>query len=417
MALAVIGLNHNSAPLEVREKLAFTAELMPRALTEIMAVPGVNEAAIVSTCNRTELVCDLDPTEQTAAIRWLSEFHGISETELDAYLFRHEEAESIRHVLRVAAGLDSMVLGETQILGQIKDAYRAALEHGSIGRVLNKLFQHAFFVAKKVRTDTAIGSSPVSVAFAAVRLAQQIHGQLDGKTALMIGAGDTIELAAVHLRDSGLKRIIIANRSLERAQQLASQVHGFPILLDDMNAHLEEADIVVSATASRLPILGKGAVERALKARKRRPMFMVDLAVPRDIEPEIASLDDVYLYCVDDLHSIVQDNMKSRELAARQADEIVVVQTHHFIEWLRSHDAAATIRSLRSAVAGYREEALANARRQLAAGVAPDKVRQEVTHKLCNRLLHEPTVHLREAGAAGRLEVLDTTRELFRLPD
>ena len=415
MALAVVGINHNSAPVGVRERFAFTADLVPSALAGIMSVPGVNEAAIVSTCNRTELVCELDAGDATAAVRWLADFHGISEAELGSYLFQHDERDSIRHVLRVAAGLDSMVLGETQILGQVKDAYRAALEQGSVGRVLNKLFQHAFFVAKKVRTDTAIGSSPVSVAFAGVRLAQQIHGRLDGRTALLIGAGDTIELAAVHLRDSGLDRIIIANRTLERAQALAAQVQGFPILLDDLGAHLHEADVVMSATASRLPILGKGAVERALKARKRKPVFMVDLAVPRDIEPEIGTLDDVYLYSIDDLQNIVSDGRRSREIAARQADEIVVVQTHRFLEWLRSHDAASTITEVRSQMDACREQAINEARRQLAAGVPAEQVLEQATRRLLNRALHEPTVRLREAGAAGRMEMLETARELFGL--
>jgi len=417
MALAVVGLNHNSAPVQIRERLAFTADVVDRALAEVMTVPGVNEAAILSTCNRTELVCDLDEADATAAIRWLADFHGISQAELDEYLFSHDEAESIRHVLRVAAGLDSMLLGETQILGQLKDAYQVARDQGSVGRVLNKLFQHAFFVAKKVRTDTAISASPVSVAFAAVRLAQQIHGDLAGRTALLIGAGDTIELAAVHLRDNGLRRLIIANRSPERAQGLAGKVQGYPIPLDEINSHLEEADIVVSATGSRLPILGKGAVERALRARKRRPVFMVDLAVPRDIEPEIGSLSDVYLYAVDDLRAIVQENMRSRELAARQADEIVIVQTHHFLDWLRSYDATAAIRGLRDQAATQRERALAEARRQLAAGADPVAVLEQTTHKLCNRLLHEPTVRLREAGVDERTEVLQAARELFGLSD
>lgn len=417
MALAVLGVNHHTAPVSVRERLALNAADLPRAVRALRALGGVNEAAILSTCNRTELYCDLERAGDAAPARWLTCFHGLDHREYAPYLFRHPEPEAVRHVLRVAAGLDSVVLGEPQILGQLKDAYRTAVDSGTVGKVLNRLFQYSFFVAKKIRTDTSIGSSPVSVAFAAVRLAEQIHGTLDDRTALLIGAGDTIELAANHLHEKGLARLLVANRSLERARTLATPHGGFAITLSDIPRHLVEADIVISATGSRLPILGKGAVERTLKARKHRPIFMVDIAVPRDIEAEIGELQDVYLYTVDDMKGIIHDNQRSRELAARQADEIVVTRTQHFMHWLRSNDAADTIRAVRGRSQRVRAAVLESARRRLQAGEDPEQVLAITTNKLVNKLLHEPSVVLREAGAEGRTELIEAVRELFDIPD
>lgn len=415
MALAVIGINYRTAPVEVRERLAFGPADLPGALAQVRELPGVNEAAILSTCNRTEIYCDLDPPDNGEPVRWLGGYHGLAQRELAPYLFRHPEPETVRHLMRVAAGLDSMVLGEPQILGQIKDAYRQAVASGTAGKLLNRLFQHSFAVAKQIRTDTAIGSSPVSVAFAAVRLAQQIHGDLGQRTALLIGAGDTIELAAVHLHEQGLGRLIVANRSLERARQLAAPLGGYAVALTELAQHLAEADIVISATASRLPILGKGAVETALKKRRHRPMFLVDVAVPRDMEPEIAALEDAYLYTVDDLDGIIQDNLRSRQLAALQADEIVATQVHHFLDWLRANDAVQTVTALRRHSEQVRDRVLETARRQLANGADADEVLRAATRKLVNRLLHEPSVRLREAGSEGRLELLDAVAELFDL--
>jgi glutamyl-tRNA reductase len=417
MTLAVIGINHRTAPLEIREKLALGAGDLPNALRALCGLGGVREAAILSTCNRTEMYCDLGAAAATPPDRWLIEYHGLPYENFAGYFFSHPEADSVQHVMRVAAGLDSMVLGEPQILGQLKRAYRAAVESGTVGKLLNRLFQHSFFVAKKIRTDTAIGSSPVSVAFAAVRLAQQIHGSLRDKTALLIGAGDTIELAANHLYRNQLGRLIVANRSLDRAQLIASRYAGFAIPLADTTSHLAEADIVISATGSRHPILGKGAVERALRARKHRPMFMADIAVPRDIEPEIGELDDVYLYAVDDLQGIIDDNLRTRRFAAVQADEIIVTQSKHFIDWLRSNDAAATIRAMRGRTEALRRMVLDSARRRLRRGEDPEEVLALTTHKLVNRLLHDPSVSLREAGAEGRTEMIEAFRELFNLDD
>ncbi|MCC7410660.1 MAG: glutamyl-tRNA reductase [Gammaproteobacteria bacterium] len=413
MSLAVIGVNYRTAPVAVRERLAFVDADLPRAVAEIRSLPGVNEAALLSTCNRTEIYCDLESADNSEPVRWLTDYHGLCDRDVAPYLFRHTEPEAVRHLLRVAAGLDSMVLGEPQILGQIKAAYRAAVAAGGAGKTLNRLFQHSFAVAKRIRTDTAIGSSPVSVAFAAVRLAQQIHGELRDCTALVIGAGDTIELVTVHLHQNGLGRLIVANRSIERAQQLAGRFAGYAITLADLHLHLAEADVVISATASRLPILGKGAIETALRQRRHRPMFLVDIAVPRDMEPEIGELDDVYLYTVDDLDSIIDENVRSRQVAALQADEIVATQTHHFLEWLRANDAVETVTRMRRRTESVRDAILASARRQLGNGADPDEVLTMATNKLVNKLLHEPTVRLREAGAEGRTEIIDAAIELF----
>jgi glutamyl-tRNA reductase len=296
MQLAICGINHQTAPVHIRENIAFNDDVLAAALESLRQQTHVVEAVIVSTCNRTEIYCHLDEQNDTAIAEWLHTFQHQTANTLNEFLYYHTGEDAIRHLLRVACGLDSMVLGEPQILGQIKSAYSNALNANTIDKCLGRLFQHSFTVAKQVRTDTAIGSSPVSVAFAAVSLAKQIFSDLSQSTALLIGAGETIELTARHLRDNNIGRIIIANRTIERAHTLAEQVNGYAISLSEMPGHLAEADIVISSTASQLPILGKGVVESALKTRKRRPIFMVDIAVPRDIEAEVGDLEDIYLY-------------------------------------------------------------------------------------------------------------------------
>ncbi len=323
----------------------------------------------------------------------------------------------MRHILRVASGLDSMILGEPQILGQMKCAYQCAAEAGCVDSLLSRLFQHAFSVAKQVRTDTAIGASPVSVAFAAVSLARQIFGDLAQQTALLIGAGETVELAARHLHEHGLGRMIVANRTVEHAHTLASLFNGYGIGLEEIPAHLAEADIVISSTASSTPILTLPAVKQALKARKHRPIFMVDIAVPRDIEPRIGELDDIFLYTVDNLQEVIQENLKSRQAAARQAEEMIDVQVNHFIAWQRSRDAVPTIRQLREQAESQRDEVLQKARQQLASGKDPVQVMEYLAHTLTNKLIHQPSTHLRQAGSDGRTDLLEAARELLNLPE
>lgn len=417
MPLVAIGLNHRTAPLPVRERVAFPPDRLPTILRDLAAYTHVSEAAILSTCNRTELVCCLDQPDGRVIIEWFREYHKLPPGEIEPYLYTHPDQGAVKHLLRVASGLDSMILGEPQILGQIKDAYLAAREAGTVGKLLNKLFEHTFSVAKQIRTDTAIGASPVSVAFAAVSLAKQIFSSLEGHTALMIGAGDTIELAARHLRENGIQRLIIANRTLARAENLVRAVDGLAITLAEIPTYLAEADIVISSTASQLPILGKGAVERAIKARRHRPMLMVDIAVPRDIEPEVGALNDVYLYTVDDLKEIIDEGLRSRQQAALQAEDIIDAQTLRFMGWLRSLDAVSAIRAYRDHAEALREGELEKARRLLRSGADPDRVLAHLAYTLTNKLAHDLTAQLRRAGFDGREDLLRAARELLDLKD
>ena len=419
MALLAFGINHKTAPVDVREKVAFSTDKLEAALRDLIARGAVNECAIVSTCNRTELYCGFDEERSNVEniLNWFREYHDLDSDEIEPYLYTHLDNLAVQHLLRVASGLDSLVLGEPQILGQIKDAYNTASHAGSIGRQLNRLFQHTFSVAKQVRTDTAIGASPVSVAFAAVNLGKRIFSDLGQHTAMLIGAGDTIELVARHLKEQGIRKIIVANRTVERAHALADTFDAEAIALADMPARLIEADIIISSTASQLPILGKGAVERALKKRKHRPMFMVDIAVPRDIEPEVGELADVYLYTVDDLHDVIEEGRQSREEAARQAEDIIDNQVDHFMGWLRSLEAVDTIRAFREQADHVRDDAVENAERQLAAGKDPHEVIQELARTLTNNLIHNPSVQMNQAAFEGRKDLLDTARQLLGIKD
>lgn len=416
MAIWTLGINHKTAPVSVRERVAFDPARMPQALAEICSATPVSEAVILSTCNRTEIYGSSDEFHRQQVRDWLAQHHGIDVSDLDTSLYFLENEKAVQHTMRVASGLDSLVLGEPQILGQMKSAYATAEAAGTVGSELGRLFRQTFSIAKQVRTDTAIGENPVSVAFAAVRMAQHIFASLSDSTALLIGAGETIELVARHLRQAGVKRMILANRTLARAQALAEEFHAEAILLEDLPQILHQADIVIASTASPLPILGKGAVEKALKKRRHAPMFMVDIAVPRDIEAEVAELADVYLYTVDDLRSIIEENVRSREDAARQAEELVLAGVDHFMRELKVLGAANTVTDLRAATDALREEQLTRALRQLQNGADPEKVLRQFAHTFSNKLLHAPTVALRQAAAEGRMDLFETTRELFRLP-
>jgi len=417
MTLITLGLNHKTTPVEMRERLAFTPENLSSAVKSLSELECVSEAAILSTCNRTELYCSSKPCDSSKndreLVEWFSQYHGFSPGELNDHLYLHHDAESIRHALSVASGLDSMVLGEPQILGQMKQAYAQANELGTMGTMLGKLFQHAFSAAKQVRTDTEIGSSPVSVAFAAVNLSKQIFGELDDLTALMIGAGETIELAAQHLHSKNIKHIIIANRTIERAQGLADKFNGEAIALPQIPEYLYKADIVISSTASPLPILGKGAVEKALKKRKHKPMFMVDIAVPRDVEQEVGELDDVYLYTVDDLQEIIEENLESRQQAAEKAYEIVDVQVQNFLDWQRSLKAVDVIREIREHTEELSKEVLDKAVKQIAQGKDTEEVLNFLARSLTNKFLHQPSIELRQASLDNRHDLIEHTRSMF----
>jgi len=413
MSLITLGINHKTAPLDLRERLAFTPQSLPEALLSLQKLKHIEEASILSTCNRTEIYCVTTEDNDQAIIQWFSQFHGLDENQIrqHLYLFAHEE--TIRHAMEVASGLDSMVLGEPQIAGQMKDAYASASENGTIGQLLGKLFQRAFAVSKQVRTDTDIGSSPVSVAFAAVSLAKQIFGELNQTTVLLVGAGETIELATRHLHSQGVSKIIIANRSIERAQKLADEFDGEAISLQHIGDHLQRSDIVISSTASPLPIIGKGTVERALKQRKHEPIFMVDLAVPRDIEPEVNDLDDIYLYSVDDLQSVINENMENRLQAAEQARDIIDVQVSHFLNWQRSLGAVDVIAQIRQQAQDTSNQVLQKAKKQLAAGQNAEEVLDYLAHTLTNKFLHQPSTHLRQASQDNRDHILDIAQQMF----
>jgi len=381
----------------------------------LLCLNEIDEVVILSTCNRTEFYCTTQSENSNHLIDWIAKYKQLSTQDLTPYLYCYTDSASIRHLFRVASGLDSMILGEPQILGQIKTAYQAACDAGTIGKLLGKAFQHTFTAAKKVRTDTAIGSSPVSVAFAAVQLAQQIFDKLSDQTALLIGAGETIELTARHLSQQGVGRIIIANRTFEKAHTLATQFNGYAINLAEIPNHLAEADIVISSTASQLPILGKGRVESALKKRKRKPMFMVDLAVPRDIESEVEQLSDVYLYTVDDLQHTVEQNMNSRRQAAEQAEEIIDSQVEYFLAWLRAQEAQSLIKDYRYQAETFRNEALQKALASLNSGTPAEIVLQRLAHTLTNKLIHTPSTQLRAAAENERMDILTAALEIFQL--
>jgi len=415
MHLTVLGINHRTAPVEVRGQVAFPPESLPRALGELMALEGVHEAAILSTCNRTELYLNQDAENVEPVSDWLCRFHRLDIDSLQPHLYKYWETEAVRHILRVAAGLDSMVLGEPQILGQMKDSYQRALQIGSIDTLVNRLFQHTFSVAKQIRTDTAIGASPVSVAFAAVSLARQIFGRLEEQTALLIGAGETIELAARHLHDQGMGKMVIANRTVSRAHDLAAQFNGYGIELDEIPAHLAEADIVISSTGSMTPLITRKLVKQALVSRKHRPVLMVDLAVPADIEAKVATLDDIYLYSVDDLKQVIEENLRSRQEAAEQAEEIIEVQVDRFMAWTRSLLAVPMVRAYRDYAQSLAEAERRKASHQLASGKPPQEVIDTLTRNLVNKLTHNPSVNLRGAAAEGETGLLEAVRTLFRL--
>ncbi len=422
MSLLALGINHKTAPVKIREQLSFAPDTIPMALKDLTDQDAVNEAVILSTCNRTELYCQLNCNDGEseaaidALITWLKKHHDLEDTDITEYLYLHPEKEAVRHMLRVASGLDSLVLGEPQILGQLKTAFSVAKESGTIGQFLHKLFQHTFSCAKQVRTDTAIGASPVSVAFASVSLAKQIFSDFQHHTALLIGAGETIELVARHLNESGIGRIIIANRTVEKAHTLAQEFNGYAISLSELPNHLAEADIVISSTASQLPILGKGAVESAIKARKHAPIFMVDIAVPRDIEEEVSELEDVFLYTVDDLKEIIDEGLKSRQEAALKAEEIIDVEVSHFMNWLRSLDSITIMREFREHAEDIRDQAVAHALKQLNKGKEAEQVIKELARQLTNKLIHKPSIQIKQAGMDDRTELIDAAIELFDLP-
>ena len=417
MHLVAFGINHKTAPLAIREQATFAPQRLAEALRDLTARGAAGEAIILSTCNRTELYCGLADADSRGAIEWFRDYHRLDALALEPHLYLHPDRDAVKHAFRVASGLDSMVLGEPQILGQMKAAFATAHKHGATGKILNRLFQQTFSVAKQVRTDTAIGASAVSVAFAAVSLAKRIFNTLSEQKVLLIGAGEMIELVARHLKEQGVRGMIVANRTVERARLIADPHGAEAISLMELPERLSEADIIISSTASQLPILGKGAVERALKIRKHRPIFMVDIAVPRDIEAEVGEMDDVYLYTIDDLKDIVQENMESRLAAATEAEKIIDLQVVDFMRWIKALDSVPTIRALRETTTAFSDAELKRARQRLANGDDPQHVLEQLARALTNKFTHAPSAVLRQADHDGDAALLEAARKLFNLND
>ncbi|MEO8809602.1 MAG: glutamyl-tRNA reductase [Rhodanobacter sp.] len=415
MPLIALGLNHLTAPVSLREQVAFEEDAAGAALLELAGQPGVEEAMILSTCNRTELYVGVAEGAEDIPRTWLGRHHRLTPGKLDEFLYRHEEHDAVRHMFRVATGLDSMVLGEPQILGQVKEAYQQARQAHVLKAPMDRLLQQTFAVAKRVRTDTRIGAHTVSVAFTAVRLAEQVFTDLEHACVLLIGAGDTIELAARHLAEKRTRRLIVANRTLESAQELAGRYGGYAIALADLPQHLAEADIVISSTAARQPVVTHAMVEQAIATRRRKPMFMVDIAVPRDIEESIASLPDVYLYGIDDLRQVIDGNRRSREAAARDAGAIIDLQVDRYMAWRRALTLKNPALDMRQHAETYRDEVLAKARTMLAHGKSPDEALAFLANSLTNKLLHHPSARLREAALTGDTDLLHAAGRLYGL--
>ena len=417
MPLIALGLNHLTAPVSLREQVAFTPDAAGEALLELAREPGIEEAMILSTCNRTELYAGVAAGAEDIPQAWLSRHHRLTPGKLGEFLYRHDEQDAVRHMFRVATGLDSMVLGEPQILGQVKDAYQQAREAHSLKAPLDRLLQHTFAVAKRVRTDTRIGAHTVSVAFTAVRLAEQVFADLAEACVLLIGAGDTIELAARHLADKHVRRLIVANRTLETAQELAARHGGYAIALADLPQHLAEVDIVIASTASRQPIVTCQMVQKAMATRRRKPMFMVDIAVPRDIEATVGDLPDVYLYGIDDLRQVIDDNRRSREAAAREADAIIDLQVDRYMAWRNALTLKNPALDMRQHAEAYRDDVLDKARAMLARGKPADEALAFLANTLTNKLMHHPSARLRAAALSGDMDLLHAATRLYGLDE
>ncbi len=416
MAFNILGNNHKTAPVALREKVAFSEDRLASALRTLREENGVAEAVILSTCNRTELYW-AGSASAAHLSQWLERHHG-NNLDLASSLYLHHGSSAVEHAFNVASGLDSMVLGEAEILGQLKDAYRIAQEAGSTGPRLNKLFQAAFSAAKRVRSETRIGANAVSLASATVSLARRVYADLSVHNTLLIGAGEMNALIARHFASAGVKRMVIANRTLGRAQKLAEQLNAHAVGLGELGNELTEADIVISCTASEVPIISKRAVEAAVHARRRRPIFMVDMAVPRDIDPSVADLEDVYLFSIDDLQQLVDENRQQREQAAGGARLVITEEVAKFLAQARARDAGPAIRALRQQAEGIRRQTVDQARRMIAAGKSSDEVIEYLASTLTNRLLHAPTQALRQASELADLALAETvTRLLTEEPD
>jgi glutamyl-tRNA reductase len=415
MPFFAIGLNHHSAPVSLRERVAFSPDKLVETLTAFRGASESNELVILSTCNRTELYVNTQYLTQQEVAQWLADVHNVDIHDIAQHIYQHDETSAVEHLMRVAAGLDSLILGEPQILGQVKQSFVEAKRAGTINSHFEKLFQTTFAVAKQVRTQTGIGASAVSVAYAAVKLAKQIFSEMSRCRVLLVGAGETIELVAKHLSDANVKSITVANRTLKNAQVLADKLNGQAITIGQIPAHLAQADVVISSTASSLPLIGKGMVESALKSRKHKPMLLLDLAVPRDIESEVASLDDAYLYTVDDLQDIIEQNIATRELAAEHALALIQVKVKAFGEWQQQSQHIDLIKNYREQAQVLRDSLTEKALQRIAVGEDAQVVLHELSYKLSQQMMHGPTKALQSAIQQQHTHSLNLLSEAFNL--
>jgi len=414
MPLFTFGISHHTAPIEIREKVAISRSEYADRVRELCALPGVEEVVVVGTCNRTELYCLSTTAGKKELVDWIYRVNGIPDGELEEHFYNFEGEEAARHLIRVASGLDSLVLGETQILGQLKEAWQQAHDAGSLGKVLDRLFQHSFAAAKTIRTQSGISNHPVSVAYTAVVLARQIFGNLNTQTVVLVGAGEMVQLCGRYLRDHGIANLLIVNRSLEKAEELAAELNATAMTLDRLDEALPKADILISSTASPLPVIQKDDIKTALKKRRHRPMFLVDIAVPRDIDPQISRLNDVYLFTIDDLQKVVDENMQQRNEAAQSATADIDEAVSGFMRWLYGIRAARTLKRIRDQSHEFEKDLTERALRKINAGKDPSEVLQQMASTLTNKILHLPSKRLREAAETQDYEVLKSADRIFR---
>jgi len=415
MTLLVLGITHKSASIKLREQLAFDAARMTDALLSLRQIPCVREAAILSTCNRSELYCICDTQDASPVLNWLSDYQQVPILEFSSKAYQFWQMAAVRHMMEVASGLDSMVLGEPQIFGQMKTAYTNAQHANTLGPELSRLFQHIFSSVKEIRSETELGAHPISLAYVSLTLAKRIFSDISQSRVLLIGAGEMMELVAKHFYENGIAQIVVANRTLEKADAIAQKVNGRSILLSELAEQLYKADIVVSSTAAPVPVLGKGTVESALKKRKHQPILMVDLAVPRDIESEVGKLADVYLYTIDDLQEIIHENLKNRESASEQARLIIDRRIAEYSLQKKERMAVGILKAYRHKIESLRDLELDKAHKALADGENSATVLERLSHNLINKIMHEPSIALKKAGSEERLDLLNWSKDLLGL--
>jgi len=414
MPLLALGISHHTAPVDIREKVAISSTGYAERIKQLMSLDGVEEVVILGTCNRMEIYCLCAGQIEHEILPWLHKINNIPPGELDSHFYRHIGEDAVRHLIRVAGGLDSLVLGEPQILGQIKEAWQISQQAGGAGKVLDRLFQHSFAAAKSIRSSSGIGSHSVSVAYTTVVLAKQIFGDLSKQNVVLVGAGEMIQLCGKHLHEQGIARIEIVNRSQSAAMELATALQAKASTLDNLHEVLPRADILISSTASPIPIISKAAVKSALRKRRHRPMFLVDIAVPRDIDPEVERLDDVYLFTIDDLQQVVDENMQQRHTAAESAGGDVEVSVAAFMRWLYGIRAARSLKRIRSQSHLHESDLVEKALKRLQSGHDPEQILTQLANTLTNRILHEPTRRLREAAEEQKYEILKAADWIFR---